>query len=87
MHQGGDFDATGCSNGRGDPGGPDATGRATCTQKAHSMFNLSAAPVLLLHSDHATDGKGTASSRGFCSGYPSYRLLPVVLNWSPYSAG
>ena len=32
MHQGGHSDATGCSNGRGDRGGPDASGRATCTR-------------------------------------------------------
>lgn len=91
MHQGGDFDATGCSNGRGDRAGPDATGRANlyavgALDVQHQRRSGTASVPILLR-DHATDRKGTASSRGFCSGYPSYRLLPVVLNWSPYNTG
>ena len=60
MHQGGHSDATGCSNGRGDRGC-----QWPCNLYAVGALDVQpqrrsgTASKLLLHSDHATDGKGT----------------------------
>ena len=59
--------------------------RGRCTRRCSTS-------ALLLHSDHATDGKGTklllrVDSAVVTQAIPDSCLLPVVLNWSPYSTG